>query len=110
MVWGGISHGHKSLLIITDGYLTGVHYRVYVRTSFSNTIMPDLMLPWSVMIILQLTTWKLCTGLLSPNLSAIEHLWDVLDRRVRRRNPAPDSIPQLRQALLEEWDNIPMAT
>jgi hypothetical protein len=41
-------------------------------------------------------------------LSPIEHLWDEMDRRVKGRRNAPPTLDQLRAALLEEWDNIPM--
>ena len=44
----------------------------------------------------------------SPDLSPIEHLWDELDRRVRRCRSTPNYLGQLQPALLEEWDNIPM--
>ena len=37
----------------------------------------------------------------SPDLSPIEHLWDVLDRRVRRRDPQ-----NAEQFLRQEWDAI----
>ena len=46
----------------------------------------------------------------SPNLNPIEHLWDELDRRVRRRDNPPSSVPELEQALLQEWNNIPQMT
>ena len=44
----------------------------------------------------------------NPDLSQIEHLWDELDRRVRRRRNTPNTLGQLRTALLEGWENIPM--
>ena len=43
----------------------------------------------------------------SPDLIPIEHLWDYLDTRVRQ-NP-PGNVNELRDALLEEWNNIPQA-
>ena len=53
----------------------------------------------------------------SPDLTPIEHMWDELDIRVRkRRNPHPPPPPypatlaQLRNALIDEWNNIPMRT
>ena len=42
----------------------------------------------------------------SPDLNPIEHLWDHLDQRVRRRPIPPSNVIQLRQALIQEW-NIP---
>uniref|UniRef100_UPI001651CFA5 transposase n=1 Tax=Paenibacillus tengchongensis TaxID=2608684 RepID=UPI001651CFA5 len=45
----------------------------------------------------------------SPDLNPIEHLWDNLDQRVRRRPIPPSNVIQLRQALIQEWNNIPQA-
>ncbi|KAJ4447392.1 hypothetical protein ANN_09398 [Periplaneta americana] len=42
----------------------------------------------------------------SPDLNPIEHLWNRLGRRVRDRNPVPQTLGDLRGALQEEWDNI----
>ncbi|KAK3511606.1 hypothetical protein QTP70_011542 [Hemibagrus guttatus] len=38
----------------------------------------------------------------SPDLNAIEHLWDELERRLRARPSRPTSVPDLTNALLEE--------
>ena len=58
----------------------------------------------------------------SPDLTPIEHMWDELDRRVRKRRnrlpppplpppPTPHAtLAQLRNALIDEWNNIPMRT
>lgn len=43
----------------------------------------------------------------SPDMNPIEHLWDILGRRLRSRIAAPASLYELRAALLEEWENIP---
>ncbi|KAJ0060265.1 hypothetical protein NL108_006176, partial [Boleophthalmus pectinirostris] len=45
----------------------------------------------------------------SPDMNPIEHLWDNLDRRVCHRIPLPATVVDLRTALLEEWDTIPVA-
>ena len=45
----------------------------------------------------------------SPDLNPIEHLWDNLDTRVRQRQNPPGNVNELRDALLEEWNNIPQA-
>ena len=45
----------------------------------------------------------------SPDLSPIEHLWDVLDRRVRNRPQPPTTLQTLRLALMQEWNAIPQA-
>jgi hypothetical protein len=40
-------------------------------------------------------------------LNPIEHLWDQLDKHVHIRQPAPQTLLQLQQALQEEWQRIP---
>ena len=44
------------------------------------------------------------------DLTPIEHMWDELDRRVRKRRNPPATLAQLRNALIDEWNNIPMRT
>ena len=46
---------------------------------------------------------------LSPDMSPIEHVWDLLGQRLRRRRAQPQNLVQLEQALLQEWQNIPQA-
>ena len=46
---------------------------------------------------------------LSSNLSPIEHLWDELGRRVRHRKNPPETLQELRDALVYEGNNIPQA-
>ena len=41
----------------------------------------------------------------SPDLNPIEHVWDILGRRMQHR--ACQNLNQLFDALKEEWDNIP---
>ena len=42
----------------------------------------------------------------SPDLNLIEHLWDNLDQRVRHRPIPPSNVIRLRQALIQEQNNI----
>ena len=46
----------------------------------------------------------------SPDLNLIEHLWDELEQGLRARPSHPTSEPDLTNALLEEWSNIPIDT
>ncbi|GFX77382.1 transposable element Tcb1 transposase [Trichonephila clavipes] len=39
----------------------------------------------------------------SPDLNTIEHVWDMLGRRIAARQPPPTCLPELRRALLDEW-------
>ena len=43
----------------------------------------------------------------SPDLNPIEHAWGMLQTAVSSRPVQPASVQKLRQALLEEWDQIP---
>lgn len=43
----------------------------------------------------------------SPDLSLIEPAWDELERCLKHRNSPPITLPELRQALVEEWGAIP---
>ena len=117
---GGISHGVKSPLIVVPGNLTAVRYR------------DEILRPVAVPLVQQHQMTfqhdnarpdvaRVCQDFLannnivpldcppySPESSPIEHLWDELDRRVRRRRNIPNTLGQWRTALLEEWENIPM--
>jgi hypothetical protein len=41
-----------------------------------------------------------------PDLNPIEHVWDLLDRRVRARAISPRNARELAGALVKEWGNI----
>ena len=47
---------------------------------------------------------------LSPDLSRIEDLLDQLDRMVCKRQQQPQTLDQLRAALVEEWQHIPQVS
>lgn len=47
--------------------------------------------------------WPAC----SPDLNPIEHLWDVIKRKIRSRQNNPGNLGELIQAALEEWENVP---
>lgn len=40
-------------------------------------------------------------------MNPIEHVWDMIGRRVRERNPAPRNVEELKLALVEECDILP---
>ena len=44
----------------------------------------------------------------SPDTNPIEHLWDELGHAVRNRGIPPTNLRQLGQALVEEWNRIPI--
>ena len=45
----------------------------------------------------------------SPDLNHIEHLWNELERRQQARPYRPTSVPDLTNALVAEWKQVPAA-
>ncbi|GFX47768.1 transposable element Tcb1 transposase [Trichonephila clavipes] len=43
----------------------------------------------------------------SPDLNPMEHVWDMLGRRIAASQPPPTCLPELWRPLLDEWCNIP---
>ncbi|GFV02251.1 transposable element Tcb2 transposase [Trichonephila clavipes] len=51
---------------------------------------------------IQCMEWPAC----SPDLNPIEHVWDMLGRRIAARPRPPATVRDLEIALLEEWNSI----
>ena len=47
---------------------------------------------------------------MSPDLSPIERVWDILGKPVRRRISQPRTLGELGAALQDEWGRIPQVT
>ena len=119
MMWAAISMNARTDLVHVQGNLTAVSYRDEIlrphlipainiqrevfqqdnarpHTAHVTRVFLDnnnvTVLPWPSK---------------SPDLNPIEHLWDNLDRRLRRRQPQPQTRQQLCQALQDEWRRIP---
>ena len=43
----------------------------------------------------------------SPDLAAIEHIWDELSLAVRNNHPLPNIVKQLIRFLTDEWHALP---
>lgn len=120
MVWGSIALNFKSPLIIIDGNLTAVKYRdeillqhvIPITRQRGFTYQQDNARPHIARICMDTLAQNGVNVLewppYSPDFSPIEHLWDELDRRVRRRPNIPRTRQELEVALQEEWRAIPM--
>ena len=122
MVWGGISHGVKMPLVVIQRNLTAVRYRDQVLMPHFLPLVKAHNLTFQHVnarphiarvcrdILNQNNVQVLDWPLYSPDLNPIEHLWDALDRRVRKRVNVPNNVTQLQLALIQEWNNIPQRT
>ena len=119
MVWGGISPGLKSQLVVIDGNLMAARYR--------DEILRPHVIPFLQQHYLTLQqdnarphVARICQVFLANNnvkpldwppysrdLSPIVHLWDQLDRQIRQCQPPPTTRAKLTRAIEEEWNNIP---
>ncbi|GFY17991.1 transposable element Tcb2 transposase [Trichonephila clavipes] len=54
---------------------------------------------------IQSMEWPAC----SPDLNPIEHVWDMIGRRIAARPRPPATVRDLEIALLEEWNSIPQS-
>ena len=119
IVWCGVSQHHRTELVVIAGNLNTVRYREYILLPHVVPFLqahPDMTLQHdnatshtacSVRDFLQdrnvsVLPWPAK----SPDLNPIEHVWDLLDQRVRARATPSRNVGELAGALVEEWGNI----
>ena len=124
MVWGGITYDRMTDLIVIRGNMTGQRYvneilRPVVvpmanRIGQNFVFQDDNARPHRARVATDFLTQQGIGSLpwpaKSPDMSPMEHLWDVLGRSVRARQPQPVNLDNLSVALQEEWRRIPRAT
>jgi len=122
MVWGSIClNGHTDLIVLDRGSITGMRYveevlhpvvRPFHGAVGENfLLMHDNARPHVATLVseyleshgIETMDWPAR----SPDLNPIEHAWDMLGRRIQRRQPAPTTVRELEVALVEEWESIP---
>jgi transposase len=124
MVWGGISmEARTELVVVNGGAMTANRY---IRDILEPHVVPFA--PFigndSILIhdnarphIAQIVNEYLGTVEIhhmiwparSPNLNPIEHVWDMVGRRVKDRTPAPANLRDLSAAVIQECQEIHQA-
>ncbi|KAI4881904.1 hypothetical protein NFI96_004087 [Prochilodus magdalenae] len=125
MVWGGISlEGRTDLYRLDNATLTAIRYQdeilgPVVRPS-AGAVGPGFLLvhnnawPHVVRVCRQflenegIDTIDWPTG--SPDLNLIEHLWDIMFWFIRRHQVALQIVQELRDVLVQIWEEIPQDT
>lgn len=122
MVWGGVCIGARTELhVIDNGSLTAARYVTEVLEEIvvpfapfigeEFILMHDNARPHTAAVVLQylrdVEINVLGWPARSPDLNPIEHVWDKLGRQIKKRNPGPTNLRDLKNALQEEWDAIP---
>ena len=126
MVWGGICHGGITLLVVLDiqaGPGNGVTAQRYVDQVLRPVTVPFLAAHPGMTLMqdnARAHTARLTTQFLqqnnvnvlpwpamSPDMNPIEHVWDQMGYALARLNVRPRNVVELRQAVLQAWQNIP---
>ena len=121
-VWGAFHNRAKSLLVLPDGYLTGVLYRgmlqntlvLFARHYFGDNsrYQDDNATPHRAGVVLdflqQGNVTKMEQPPRSPDCNPIAHLWDELGQAISSMDNPPQNLDELRQALLDKWAQIPV--
>ena len=118
MVWGAVSWNHKSDLVVIDRNLNA---QQYVNENLTPNVLPlvrrynlifqqDNARPHTACIstdfINNQNIRKLPWPARSPDLSPIEHVWDILGRNIRSRHHVRTR-QQMVPALHQEWNAMP---
>ena len=124
MVWGCMSYDCKLDLLTIRGNLNGVRYMQEVLNPvlvphFDNhplasrpIFMDDNARPHRSRLVTDFLNNNAITKLpwpaMSPDINPLEHVWDIIGRKVRKRDPPPQNLRQLEAALHEEWRQLPL--
>lgn len=125
MIWGGISmHRRTDLVILPFPGVTAVRYieevlRPHVlpmrcQRGRNFLLMQDNARPHIARTVLNFFTENNIEVLPhppnSPDLNPIEHVWDIMGRRLQNLERPPTNLQQLEIALQQIWHEIPQAT
>ena len=119
MVWGDVSQHHRTELVVIAGNLNAVSYKEdlllphvvpFLQAHPDMTLQHDNATCYTARSVRDFLQDRNVSVLpwpaKSPDLNPIEHIWDLLDRKVISRAIPPRNVWELAGALVEEWGNI----
>ena len=119
MVWGGVSQHHRTELVVIAVKLTAVlnredillpHVVPFLQAHPGMTLQYDNATSHTAHFVCDFLQGRKVSVLPWPakslDFNPIEHVWDLLDRRVRARAIPPRNVRELAGALVEEWGII----
>jgi hypothetical protein len=123
LVWAGICHDDRTQIKIAQGTLNAIKYRNDIldpivlpflhQRNFDHVFQHDHAICHVARVCQHFLNQNhirvLPSSALSSDLPPIEHLWVELGRRVRHLQNPPETLQELRDALVHEWNNIPQA-
>jgi len=119
MVWGCFVNNRIGPLVVIDGKINGEGYQKLLRDNllpFLNGLVggpfifqddnapvhtAGVVIQWKEANLISSLPWPAQ----SPDLNPIEHVWDQLEKAIRKRNP-PKNTNELVSYLMEEWANL----
>ena len=123
MVWGCVSHDCKLDLVTVQATLTGQKYQTDILETaliphFDDhplltrpVFMDDNARPHRSYAVIECLHQNAISTLSwparSPDLNPLEHLWDILGRKIREITPPVLTLLELEAALHREWQQIP---
>lgn len=122
MVWAGISiDARTDLVFLRGGTITAERYIVECLEEFVVPYAPFIGQQFKLMhdnarphvanvvnnYLDEVGIDRIVWPARSPDLNPIEHMWDMLGRRLRQREVVPETLDHLQSALQEEWEMIP---
>ncbi|GFV41032.1 transposable element Tc3 transposase [Trichonephila clavipes] len=120
LVWGGFILGSRADLHVQSITMTGHIYRDVILEQHVRLFrcamgaeflfMDDNAIPHHANIVDECLQSEDITRLDRPayslDLNPVEHVWDILGRRIAALQPPPTCLLEIRRALLDEWCNI----
>ena len=121
-IWAAFHSGAKTPLVTLDRNVTGVVYRDIMQNSLvpfarhhfgaNFRYQDDNATCHRARVVTQYLTQvgvnKMQQPAKSPDCNPIEHLWDELGRAVNNMDHPPQNLDQLRLALVQKWNEIPV--